>query len=455
MLEAPDGVFRRKPMKKRKANPESAGDVPVSASRRRFMQTTAATALLAAGSGMLTKYSYAATGRPIKVGYVTPKTGSVSSFAAADDFVLGGVRKAIGNGVVIKGVTHPVEFIVRDTRSDPNRAAEVAASLIKTDKVDLLVGTMVPETTNPVADQAEINGVPCITAGTPWQAYFFGRNGNPAKGFEWTYHFCWGLEDVITSYLGMWNSIPNNKVVGALWGNDGDGNAFADREHGLPPSILQAGFKLIDPGRFDPMTNDFSSWISNFKQQNVEIVTGVLPPAAFATFWSQAAQQGFKPKICTMAKALLFATTLDSLGDRGSGLSSEVWWTPHFPFKSSLTGQTPVQYAAAWEAQMNRQWTQPLGFQHCLFEVIVDVLKRTEDVNSRQSIMQAVRSTKLDTIMGHIEFTGQPVKNVCRTPLVGGQWLRVPGQKYKYDLVIVNNDNNKAITTQASLKPLA
>ena len=419
-------------------------------SRRKFVQTSAG--VVAAGA-LLGKRAFAAA-RPIKVGWVSPKTGSVAAFAAADDFVLAGVRKAIGGGIMVNGTQHPVEFIVSDSRSDPNRAAQVAASLIKTDKVDLLIGTMVPETTNPVADQAEINSVPCITSGTPWQAYFFGRGGNPAKGFDWTYHFCWGLEDVTKSYLGMWSSLPTNKTVGALWGNDGDGNAFSDKEHGLPPAIQEAGFKLVDPGRFDPLTNDYSAAISLFKQQNVEIVTGVLPPEVFATYLSQASQQGFRPKICTMAKALLFPTTLDSLGEHGNNLTTEVWWTPHFPFKSSLTGQTPAQFAAEWEKETGKQWTQPLGFQHSLFEVTVDALKRTNNIDSPQAIVEAIRTTNLHTIMGDIQFTGQPVKNVCRTPLVGGQWVRVPG-KYKYDLLIVNNDNNKAISTQATVKLLA
>ena len=48
-----------------------------------------------------------------------------------------------------------------------------------------------------MADQAEVNEVPCITTNCPWQPYFFGRKGDPAKGFTWTYHFFWGLEDVI------------------------------------------------------------------------------------------------------------------------------------------------------------------------------------------------------------------------------------------------------------------
>jgi len=423
-------------------------------SRRKFVQSSAAAAAIVAAGATLSKYAYAAV-RPIRIGWVTPKTGSVAAFAAADDFVLAGTRKAIANGISIGGVTHPVEFLVRDTRSDPNRAAQVAAELIKTDKVDLLIAAMVPETTNPVADQAEINGVPCLTSGTPWQAYFFGRGGKPDKGFEWTYHFCWGLEDCIISYMGMWDSLPTNKTVGVLYGNDKDGNAFADKDFGVPPFLVKRGFKMVDPGRFDPMTSDFSAPIALFKSQDVEIINGVLPPAAFATFWSQAAQQGFRPKICTMGKALLFPSALDSLGDQGDLLTNEVWWTPTYPFKSSLTGQTPAQMCEQWERETGKQWTQPIGFQHSLMEVTVDVLKRIKNVDSPASILDAIRTTKVNTVMGLIEFTGNPVKNVCKTPLVGGQWVRTHGKKFKYELQVVNNDNNKAIPVQAKVRPLA
>ena len=54
------------------------------------------------------------------------------------------------------------------------------------------------------------------------------------------------------------------------------------------------------------MNNDFTSQISAFKAAGAEIVTGIMIPPDFATFWSQAAQQGFKPKIVTIGKALLF-----------------------------------------------------------------------------------------------------------------------------------------------------
>ena len=183
----------------------------------------------------------------------------------------------------------------------------------------------------------------------------------------------------------------------------------------MPPAILEAGYKLIDPGRFDPLTNDYSAAISLFKQQNVEIVTGVLPPAVFATYLNQATQQGFRPKICTMAKALLFPTTLDSLGEAATCCLPKSGGRLISPSSLSLTGQTPAQFAAQWEKETGKQWTQPLGFQHSLFEVIVDTLKRTEIIDSPKAIIEAIRTTNLHTIMGDIQWTGQPVKNVCRT----------------------------------------
>jgi len=46
-------------------------------------------------------------------------------------------------------------------------------------------------------------------------------------------------------------------------------------------------------------------------------------------------------------------------------------------------------------------------------------------------------ATNLDTIVGPIAWGKGPVKNVAKTPLVGGQWVK--GKKFKFDLVIVNN----------------
>ncbi len=106
----------------------------------------------------------------------------------------------------------PVEILVRDSQSNPSRAAELAAELITKDKVDLMLASSTADTTMPVSDQCELNSVPCLTTDTPWQPWYFGRGATPDKGFDWTYHFFWGADQVVTTFTGLWNSIDTNKT---------------------------------------------------------------------------------------------------------------------------------------------------------------------------------------------------------------------------------------------------
>jgi branched-chain amino acid transport system substrate-binding protein len=388
----------------------------------------------------------------IKIGHVSPRTGPLAGFGEADAFIVGQVKDLVSKGLNIGGKTYKVDIITKDSQSSASRASEVASELILSDKVNLLIGSGTPDTTNPISDQAEVNEMPCITTNCPWQPYFFGRKGDPAKGFTWTYHFFWGLEDVIGAFLALWDELPTNKVVGGLFPNDADGNAWGDAKLGLPPALAKAGYKLHDPGRYQLMNNDFTSQISAFKAAGCEIVTGNMIPPDFATFWSQAAQQGFKPKIVTIGKALLFPSVVDSLGARGNGLTSEIWWTPNHPFKSGLTGQSCQALADAYTKATKRPWTQPIGYQHALFEVAIDVLKRTKNPNDPKSVLAAITSTNYQSIVGPVNWAGKPVKNVSKTPLVAGQWQRKDG---KFHLVIAENKTAPNIPVGGKLLPLS
>jgi branched-chain amino acid transport system substrate-binding protein len=406
---------------------------------------------LIASPAILRSGSAFAAGDTFKIGLVSPLTGPLAGFGEAQDWVLSGIKDAIAkttnNGNPVK-----IEIITKDSQSSANRASEVASELINKDQVNLLLAKDTPDTTNPAADQAELAGIPCITTNCPWQPYFFGRGGNPAKGFDWTYHFFWGLEDIIANFVGIWDQSGAAKVVGGLFPNDSDGNAWGDAKLGLPGPLAAAGYNLIDPGRYQPLNNDFSSQIAAFKAAGVEIVTGVMIPPDFATFWAQAAQQGFKPKVVTIGKALLFPSSLDALGDRGENLTSEVWWTPTYPYSSSLTGMSAADLAANYEKDSGKQWTSTLGFAHAIWEVALDVVKRASSLSDPASIVEAIKATDLKTIVGPINWSKGPVKNVTKTPLAGGQWVRNNG---KYALTIVANPQQPQIPIAGKLKLLS
>jgi len=421
------------------------------AKRRDFLRLMG-NAVVVAGAGSLSVPAFAQAGRKIKIGYVSPQTGPLAAFGEADKFVLEGVNAAFKGGIKIGSTTHAVEIIVKDSQSNPNRAAEVAGDLILKEKIDLMTVASTPETTNPVSDQCELNGVPCISSIAPWQPWFFGRGGKPGEGFKWTYHFFWGLEDIIAVFTTMWASTSTNKKVGGLFPNDGDGNAWGDPNLGFPKPLKDKGFSLLDPGRYQNLTSDFSAQIAAFKKDNCEIITGVVIPPDFRTFWTQAHQQGFKPKIASVGKALLFPAAVEAIGDIAVGLSSEVWWSPSHPFKSSLNGMSAKQLADGYESATGKQWTQPIGFIHALFEVASDTLKRSKSLDDKAAIRDALVATNLNTIVGPISWGKGPFPNVAKTPLVGGQWVK--GKKYKFDLVIVENQTAPNIPVGGKLKPI-
>lgn len=414
--------------------------------RREF--TGAFTALAAAGA---LPSAFAAD--TLKIGYVSPQTGPLAPFGEADKWVIEQMKAALKNGVTVGGKKYDVQVLLKDSQSNPNRAGEVANDLILKDKVALVLTAGTPETANPVSDACELNQVPCISSVVPWQPWFFGRKGDPAKGFEWTYHVFWGLEDVIANFTSGWKSVPTNKKVGGLFPNDGDGNAWGDKELGFPKPLQQMGFTLTDPGRFQNGTQDFSAQIAKFKAEGVEIVTGVVIPPDAKTFLTQAKQQGFKPKVVTLGKALLFPGAIEALGDLGDGLTTEVWWSPSHPFTSSLTKQGARQLADAYEAGTKKQWTQPIGFAHALFELAVNALSRSKSLKN-SDVRDAIAATNLQTVVGPVKWGGQgPFRNVSKTPLVLGQWVKGSG-KYKYDLVIVNNEAFRQIPAGGQLKAM-
>lgn len=425
----------------------NAAATAASATRREALKTLGGTAV-AAGTALHAPWVHANT--TFKIGYVAPQTGPLSVFAEPDPFTLAEMKKLLASGIKTGGKTYAVEVVYKDSQSSSSRAAEVTNELILKNKVDMVISGCTPETTNPVADACELNGMPCVTNDTPWQPHFFGRNGDPKKGFEWTNHFFWGLEDIIAVFTGIWDKTPNNRVVGALWPNDPDGNAWGDPKIGFPSVAAARKLQFVDKGRYQSPSDNFTAYITEFKKAGCDIVTGVMPPPDFGNFWAQCAQQGYKPKIVTVGKATEFPAAIAAYGPRSEGLSVEVWWSPSHPFKSSLTGQSSAELAAAYTKASGKPWSMPVGFKHSLFEVAIAALKASEGKGAK-AIRDALRATNLATIVGPVNFRTGPVPSVSKTPLVGGQWQK---RGNALELVIVENGLATSVPIGGALKPI-
>jgi branched-chain amino acid transport system substrate-binding protein len=414
--------------------------------------TTTAGATTTSAGATTTVSAGAEAGAEIKCGYVLPITGAMAAFGAAASWEIDYFNKNVWkDGLVLgDGKLHKITVLVQDMQSDSNRAAQVAGDLITNSKVTLIGASASAANVVPVRDQAEALECPCITYDCPGDAW---NAGQPDGGFKWCWHTWFIFKDMAANFFGIWGKVPNNKKIGGLFPNNADGIAFAT---GLPPAFQANGFTYVDPGRFQDGSEDYSAIISQFKKEGVEIICGVCNPPDFSNFWKQAVQQGFKPKISTQPKALLFPDGVEALGDLGAGQTVETWFHPKFPFKSDITGLTAQEVADKFSADNNRQWTQPVCF-FGQFEVWTDILKRAKDPTDKNSIIEATKQTNLMTIGGPVNWSVNPEPysgwwNFSRKPITGGQWVKGKG-KYKYDLEIVANVTDPDIPTTA--EPMA
>ena len=433
-------------------------------SRRSVLRGLGAGAVATGAGGILaacssgTKVSIAASSTStITLGYVAPFTGSLSGFASADHFVIDTIRNtpAYAKGFKVGGKTYPVNIIVTDSQSDPNRASQLARQLILNNNADMLLTSSTPETVNPVAVVAQTEGVPCAATNDPWESWYAGLGGNPANPtttFQYCTLFFLGLQDLNNCFVAMWNRLPvgNDKNVAGMWPNDADGNAF---RAAMPGLMAQSGYHAVDGGAYTDGTTDFTAMITKFKANHCQYLSNCPLPPDFNVFWRQASEQGWKPRLATVAKVLLFPADTVALGPLVNNIATDSWWGPYLPATSSLDPKLTAKIITDnFQAQTGRQWVQSIGGTYSLFEIAHQAFGKVSDPHNRQEVARALHAVNYVGMSGLINFSSGPAPGVSITPPVGVQWKATSG-KFPFEMRVVDNTHNKAVKVDAPLQP--
>jgi branched-chain amino acid transport system substrate-binding protein len=237
-------------------------------------------------------------------------------------------------------------------------------------------------------------------------------------------------------------------VVGGMFPNDADGNAF----RGAWPDIIdKAGYTFVDGGPYPDGTTDFSSMISLFKSKQCEVFINAPLPPDFNTFWKQAAQQGYQPKLATVAKVLLFPADTEALGDLVNNIATDSWWGPFMPYKSSLTGESAQDLANAFQSSSGKQWLQALGSTYSLFEVAHEAFTAVGDPHDHDAVASQLRNMSYTGMSGPLDFTKGPVPGVAIMQPVGVQWQK--GKQFPFEMVVVDNSLNPGVKLGGTLQP--
>jgi branched-chain amino acid transport system substrate-binding protein len=385
------------------------------------------------------------TGREVKVGVIVPVTGYLALFGVSDKWSLGLVQKHLGDSFVLgDGKQHKVSWLLRDTQSDSNRAAQVTSDLFLNDKVDLSCVAGGPDTVNPSADMAETSGMPLLMVNNIWEAFIFGRGGKIDTEYKWVWGQFLGVDQCVAASVQVANKIPSNKVAGIYESNTADGQAWLTPGTGFPDALKAAGYTTVYPGPYNKGTEDYTSMIDAYKKAGCEIHVGSNPGTDFANFWKQAIQQSYHPKMALEIVSLSTYNDIKALDPICLGLILGYTWHPDWPFKDEhITGMTNKELAADYEASNNTMWSNMIT-PYSRIQWTVDVLKRTKNLDDKNSIVDAIKTTKTTLTNGPVDFTtpANPTTlhvtpNVHKQCLCLGQVVKSTGGKWLYDLPLV------------------
>jgi branched-chain amino acid transport system substrate-binding protein len=427
--------------------PTSASAAAGGLSRRGLLRAVGAGAAVAGAGGLIQACGSGikgagSSGKAITIGWIHPLTGPLAGFGGPDNWLAGKIKQTspYKNGFKVGGKTYPVTIKSYDSQSSDTRAGDLARTAILNDGVDMMFASSTPETVNAVASQCESLGVPLVCANIPWESWYANLGGNPAKPTvkpKYVVMYFFGAEHLAKSFIPMWDRIHSQlhtgKVVAAAFPNDSDGNAFRQV---FPPIVEAAGYTFTMSSAYPDGTTNYSSMISQFKAAGAEFFTNVPLPPDFTTMWKQSIQQGFRPKLATVAKVLLFPSDAYAMGSLAYNVATDTWWVPTLPWTSTFTGESCQKIANEYEATGN-QWSSSLS-NYSLFEVAHAAFTSVSDPHDKAEVADALHKVNIHALAGPLNFaSGGPAPGVAITPPAGVQWQK--GTKYALECQVVDN----------------
>ncbi|HZF87763.1 ABC transporter substrate-binding protein [Streptomyces sp.] len=371
----------------------------------------------------------------LTVGVVVARSGRLADLGEPLDFAMTTLEPELAR---LRPAGRRIRLAGRDSRSCAEGARQAVDELVRDENAAIIVTLAGTQVLPAVADACEAAAVPCLSSTFPWQVYYYGRGADDEHPFDWTYHFCWGLDDIAEVFADLWERVDGaRQTVGCLWNDGPQGTWSRHPEHGFAPAARARGHQLAEPAPYREPATRLDTHVKMFRDAGIDLVTSAATGQDLALFRTQAAESGWRPRLITCSRWLAYPPSVTRGGGQPAqaGVGTLAYWTPAHAYRSSLTGTTAAELAETYEQTTGRQWLQPLGLAYALFEVAAHALKTADDPTDRGAVAAALRRTRLRTMAGVLDWTTGPVPNVATVALAGGQWQ--PGTRHDYELTIV------------------
>jgi branched-chain amino acid transport system substrate-binding protein len=375
------------------------------------LKIKAAVAILAVGALALTGCAPGDSGgdstETIKIGSSLPLSGPLGAIGA---IIEGGYQAAVdevneAGGITVDGVSHQVELVVQDGKTDPAAVADQTRQLVLNDEVVGLLGSVSPPLTIPASTVAEREGIPLVATLTPLQAW---KAGN-ADGWNYAWDLFFDEAEMTDVQFQVSDLTTTNKKVALFTDSEDDGIVMGKLWEDKASSF---GYDIAYHADFPVGTTDYSSFIADAKAAGAEIlIAQMIPPDAFA-LWKQMKALDWKPTVAFAEKA----SGTDAWPAELGAVSDGTLLAHAYISDDEATTALIDKYSATWGT--NFDMTAFL-LSYSAAKILLDAIERAGSTDP-EAINTELAATSGSYPAGEVSFDDE---NGFATPTAVSEWL--------------------------------
>lgn len=317
---------------------------------------------------------------PVKVGLVSSKSGV---FAQQGEEVIRGIKFAIDEANAKGGVDgRKVEVAEGDDEGTPDAGRRVAEKLAR-DGNNLLIGAIPSSISLAIAQNLD-----------RWDAAYFvvasksdKLTGDTCKPRSFRTNHSDAMD---IAMISEWAKSFQDKTYATIaadyvWGRD-SADSFA--------RAVKAQGKEVKLQLWAPIgTKDFSPYIAQLKEANVDAIWVAEVGRDAIAFVKQAQEFGLKTKV--IGHSLLVNFMIDATGKALDGTQGTITYTP------DIDNARNKAFVAAWKAKFNRLPTDNEGQAYNGAQVMFEGVKLARSVKP-EDVSKALKGAQLDSIYGKV-----------------------------------------------------
>ena len=342
---------------------------------------------------------------PVKIGIVSSKSGV---FSQQGEEVIRAVQFAIEEANTRGGVDgRKVEFLLADDEGTPDAGRRVAEKLAR-DGYNLLIGAIPSSISLALASNMDrwdaayfvVASKSDKITGDSCKARVFRTNHSDAMDIAMIGEWVKGFKEQTYATL----------AADYVWGRD-SAESFA--------KAVKAQGKDVKLQLYAPMgTKDFSPFIAQLKEANVEAIWVAEVGRDAIAFVKQAQEFGLIPKVKLIGHSLLQNFMIEATGKALEGTPGNVTYGPE------LDTPTNKAFVAAWKAKFNRLPTDNEGIAYNGAQVIFEGVRKAGSVKPAE-VSKALRGAQIETIYGKVVMRAED--NQLVLPNIVGRAKAVDG----------------------------